>query len=448
MLLRAAAVTLHIASRLQKSPSAPSLSRVTPIIHSSPKPAINLSSGTHTMSRANSWTPSVTFLGTSSGGGPVESRNCSSLVVDAVGNGTLWMVDCGEGTLRQFSLQPMKGGHQTVRESDLHKIFITHMHADHVMGLPTLLRSVLGFPHPDAVAARGSRPKIEIYGPAGLRTLIRTTLSLTRTRTAERYIVHELLNPADPRTACDQDLLHGSEEPGQDIVCDQDGFWRNFTEGSSRRGAIIACAGPIIHRDPCIGYIFHEPSSNPYPRKLAILGDTSSAMALTALINLTPGRLSLLVHEATDAHIPASVDEKLGRRRTPAVVASKAEERGHSTPVQAGECAGRWGARMLAMNHIGSRFPAPTPSSRSGRRVAIMREIERQASEAWRTTPCEIPGLILPEEENRHAIAAYDFLTIHVPADSQQDLPVNAKEEIAGPKATRGKFTPKRRREG
>ena len=33
---------------------------------------------------------SVTFLGTSSGGGPTKSRNCSSLVVDMLGDGTLW----------------------------------------------------------------------------------------------------------------------------------------------------------------------------------------------------------------------------------------------------------------------------------------------------------------------------------------------------------------------
>ena len=32
----------------------------------------------------------LTFIGTTSGGGPTQSRNCSSLVVDALGNGSLW----------------------------------------------------------------------------------------------------------------------------------------------------------------------------------------------------------------------------------------------------------------------------------------------------------------------------------------------------------------------
>jgi ribonuclease Z len=136
---------------------------------------------------------SAAFLGTSSGGGPSESRNCSSLVLDIVGDGSLWsthlspcaqftidrltsdlqfiVVDGAEGTLRQFSLQP-EGG-RPFQVSKVNKIFITHMHresfcfiaiaelsqsieADHIMGLPTLLRNILGFPHPEALASRGT----------------------------------------------------------------------------------------------------------------------------------------------------------------------------------------------------------------------------------------------------------------------------------------------------
>jgi len=88
---------------------------------------------------------------------------------------------------------------------------------------------------------------------------------------------------------------------------------------------------------------------------LAILGDTSTAARLTPLVSSTPGRLSLLVHEATDAHIPENVDPPLAARRPPALVENKTRERGHSTPVEAGACAGKWGARQLVLNHIGSR---------------------------------------------------------------------------------------------
>jgi len=360
----------------------------------------------------------ATFLGTSSGGGPTESRNCSSLVLDIVGDGSLWMIDGAEGTLRQFSFQPQKDNGRTLKVSQVNKIFVTHMHADHIMGIPTLLRNILGFPHPEDISTRGTPPRTELYGPAGLRTFLRTTLSLTRTKTADRYAVHELLTPTDARTPCNDEVLHGSEEPGRDVLCDADGYWRNFAEGRSTRGTVYVCAGPLIHRDPCIGFIIHEPASLPAPRKLAILGDTSSAAKLTSLVSSTPGRLSLLVHEATDAYMPEHIDPRLAARRTPAVVASKAQERGHSTPTDAGACAGTWGAKQLVLNHIGTRFPAPSPGSRSGRRVQTMREIERQATEAWRSTPCEVPEGAAATAEERKAVVAYDFLAVQIPLQS------------------------------
>jgi ribonuclease Z len=136
------------------------------------------------------------------------------------------------------------------------------------MGLPTLLRNILGFPHPENISLRGTpvsklvvrvspgtddilQPRINLYGPAGLRAFLRSTLSLTYTRTADRYAVHELLIPTDPRTPCNDEALHVNEEPGRDVLCDEDGFWRNFTEGRSIRGSVYVCAGPLVHRGPC-----------------------------------------------------------------------------------------------------------------------------------------------------------------------------------------------------
>lgn len=99
---------------------------------------------------------------------------------------------------------------------------------------------------------------------------------------------------------------------------------------------------------------------------------------------------------------------------------------------------------MLCATHPPCRFPAPSPGSRSGKRIATIREIERQASEAWRATPCEVPAggadaavsvaqagmetvtaamteteiVAMAETEKRNAIAAYDFLTVQVPRQS------------------------------
>ena len=236
---------------------------------------------------------SVTFLGTTSGGGPTDTRNCSSLVVDATGRGASWsehrfflvnefmsrtlfiVFDCAEGTVRQYALQPYHDARR-VKINDLNKIFITHMHgklafavgkfpalltdfgvADHTMGIITILRNALGIfkgdPHTPPVTPRPVRqPKVQIYGPAGIRQLIRTAFHLTHTRSADQYCVHELLFPGEAASAPADavECLHPNEEAGTDIRCDEDGFWRKITfQGiNSGRCEVIVDAGPIVHR--------------------------------------------------------------------------------------------------------------------------------------------------------------------------------------------------------
>ncbi|KAF8448066.1 beta-lactamase-like protein [Boletus edulis BED1] len=348
----------------------------------------------------------ITFLGTSSGGGPSPSRNCSSLVANVIGDGTLWMVDCAEGTTRQFLTQPRGNGEETLRAHKVSKLFVTHMHGennpDHVMGIVPFLRHIL---FPPAIV-NGSEahppvkppPRIEIYGPAGLRTFVRSILSMTLTKTADTYAVHELLTPQCPRTPCDAKSLHSSECPGLDILCDEQGFWQALVVVRGRRGNTIVDAGPIFHRDPCIGYIIREPH---FPnRKIAILGDTYDASGIEPLLKSPPP--SLLIHEATDTCIPTSVDPKA--RRKDEEVRQKVLARGHSTPVMAGEFAKRVGAERLVLNHIGIRFTAPRQSkNRHDVRFAMIEEISRQASEAW--------GM-------GHAQVAFDFMRVDIPAPS------------------------------
>ncbi|KAJ3559309.1 hypothetical protein NM688_g416 [Phlebia brevispora] len=203
----------------------------------------------------------VTFLGTTSGGGPTETRNCSSLVLDALGNGCLWMFDCAEGTIRQFAQQPGNNyDYNRLRVSRLTKIFITHMHADHTMGLITVLRNVLGIPRNfshshDANAPSPARihkaPAVEVYGPAGIRAFVRTIFNLTHTRSDRHYCVHELLMSSETSSAsCDAEALHNNEEAGRDIVADEQGFWKDLFEERMSSGGSRATvdAGPIVHR--------------------------------------------------------------------------------------------------------------------------------------------------------------------------------------------------------
>lgn len=167
------------------------------------------------------------------------------------------------------------------------------------------------------------------------------------------------------------DVLHYSEEKGQDLRAGEDGLWRGVTSGHGRRGrecVIWVDAGPIMHRgglsfrfdylwnslrkstDPCIGYVFTE-SLLP-ARKLVILGDTFDPSAIQPLCT----NASLLIHEATDSHISLEADPsgKLARR-TKEQVKERAMEKGHSVPEMAGEFAKRIGATALVLNHIGGR---------------------------------------------------------------------------------------------
>ncbi|KAI0641570.1 beta-lactamase-like protein [Trametes meyenii] len=396
----------------------------------------------------------VTFLGTTSGGGPTETRNCSSLVVEPLGDRSLWMVDCAEGTVRQFAQQPNPGGNSfRLRLSQVNKILITHMHADHTMGLLTVLRNVLGIPkapsaiEPDAPPPNDSPPRVEIFGPRGVRRMLRSLWHLTHTHSEHAYVVHELLF-AGEKPSVPADVLRGedvdevdvrrdSECVGRDIWCDEQGFWRGIVDIAAtryRRGALVD-AGPIEHRDPCIGYVVRElPQSettptSPLPRKIVLLGDTYDPSSIIPLIHADPPSVvdgafsphapstssglpfripvSLLVHEATDAYLPPNVDpqERTGRNRNETIVEMKTRERGHSTPAMAGAFAQQIGAERLVLNHIGARFPAPATRAHSDQerfRLACMREIERQAAETWGPTRKLYPQ------------AAWDFLAVTI----------------------------------
>lgn len=104
-----------------------------------------------------------------------------------------------------------------------------------------------------------------------------------------------------------------------------------------------------MHAVPCIGYVFRE-TVEP-ERKLVILGDTYDPSNIK---NLAMGA-SLLVHEATDTHIPAEVDASLSRK-TPQMINEKTISRGHSTPGMAGLFAKEINAQLLALNHFSAKY--------------------------------------------------------------------------------------------
>ncbi len=95
----------------------------------------------------------LVFLGTSAMI-PTKERNHSALLIKYNGEGIL--VDCGEGTQRQFKI-----AEETATK--VKKILISHWHGDHVLGLPGLLQTL-------SASEYASKEKtLEIYGPKGAK---------------------------------------------------------------------------------------------------------------------------------------------------------------------------------------------------------------------------------------------------------------------------------------
>jgi ribonuclease Z len=106
----------------------------------------------------------ITFLGTSSGV-PTRSRNVSSIALRLPQRAELWLFDCGEGTQHQFLRSDLK-------VSQLSRIFITHLHGDHIFGLMGLLASC---------GLAGNVKRIDLYGPSGLEEYLQAGVRYSQT---------------------------------------------------------------------------------------------------------------------------------------------------------------------------------------------------------------------------------------------------------------------------
>ncbi|KAJ6258357.1 LOW QUALITY PROTEIN: Zinc phosphodiesterase [Drechslerella dactyloides] len=219
------------------------------------------------------------FLGTSSAV-PSQTRNHSSLCL-TLPSGSTHLFDAGEATQNQ--LQRVAGGFKL---SALRKIFITHMHGDHVFGLVPLLCTLMngaggsvGVEDPrklaaEAVGAAGEAigpirtPDFEIYGPKGLREYVRSSLRLTNCQLASTYVVHELHTPmaigSPSRKVLDDAKDRAPMElAGFNLFPDEVGCWVDIlsvVESPTREWEVSA--GSILHSVPCVGYVLTEPPIN------------------------------------------------------------------------------------------------------------------------------------------------------------------------------------------
>src|SRR5699024_395937 len=92
------------------------------------------------------------FLGTGAGV-PAKQRNVTSIALKLLEErNAIWLFDCGEATQHQIL-------HTTIKPRKIEKIFITHLHGDHIFGLPGFIGSR---------SFQGGETELTIYGPKGI----------------------------------------------------------------------------------------------------------------------------------------------------------------------------------------------------------------------------------------------------------------------------------------
>ena len=115
----------------------------------------------------------IIFLGTG-GSWPTIKRNVTSIAVKR--GREIILFDCGEGTQRQFQKSKLS-------YMQISKIFITHFHGDHFLGLPGLIQTM---------QLNDRNIPLHIYGPPGMNNLMIKLLSLGYFKPKYEIISHEM----------------------------------------------------------------------------------------------------------------------------------------------------------------------------------------------------------------------------------------------------------------
>jgi ribonuclease Z len=377
----------------------------------------------------------LTFLGTAAGA-PNAERSPSCIVLRCPLRA--YIFDAGEGSLRQLQQSHIR----TVLVED---IFISHMHGDHIFGLPSLIMGI-NYAFVDAPSkeqtTRPWPPVLTIYGPVGLAAFIHASLSASKSVLGIKVVVVELETPRSQASSSSR------EAPTR--------LWRNMRlerlrpqddgtfEVYSRLGnhtcpSIRIRARTIDHACvDCFGWVIDErkevwrvnaakatalglPPSPPYQllqqglpvtlengtvispndvcfppkngRKIVIMGDTNNG---SNMVDIAAGA-DVLVHESTaGSDMPEDV----------------IRDRGHSTARMAGEFARSIGAHWLLLTHVSARYGNISPEMMINAplrdfqgQIKAMR-LAREASSSFKSSNVQL---------------AQDFMTFSLPVDGFTD---------------------------
>jgi ribonuclease Z len=266
----------------------------------------------------------VTFLGT--GASAPSARRSTAAVLVARGGDRL-LFDCGEGTQRQMQ--------KSLGLTQVDEIYLTHFHADHIMGLPGLLKTY---------DLTDREVPLRVFGPPGLKELftvlrpligrLRYPLELEELKPGERvdhdeYMV-ESYEAAHNVRASGWALIE-DERPGRfDLeAAKAAGVPEGPAFARLQRGAAVEGRNGTVTPDQVMG-------ESRRGRIVVVTGDTAPSPATVA----AAADAELLIHDASFAEEDAQ----------------RAAETGHSTLGQAAAVAAEAHVKLLALVHISARY--------------------------------------------------------------------------------------------
>ena len=268
----------------------------------------------------------IAFLGTG-GSWPSPERNVSAIALKR--GSEVILFDCGEGTQRQL----MKS---TVSFMQINKIFITHFHGDHFLGLPGLVQSM---------SLNDRKTKLEIFGPEGTIQLVQTIMDLGYYTPSYPVLIHDLeagdiiefeeykvsVAEADHNVPGLMYSLEENPRPGKfdkpkalKLGIPEGKFFSQLQQGKT-----IEHDGKTFTPDMVLG--------PPRPgRTIVYTGDTKPCNAIVELAK----DCDVLIHDSTTA-----ID-----------LEEKSNSYGHSSSAQAAQAAKDAGAVKLFLTHISPRY--------------------------------------------------------------------------------------------
>jgi ribonuclease Z len=270
----------------------------------------------------------VIFLGTG-GSVPTPTRGLPAIAIQR--KDELILFDCGEGVQRQM-IRARVGFHRKT------KVFITHMHGDHVLGLPGLIQTM---------SLLDRKQKLEVFGPVGIKAFVKGIQKTVQFVLTFPIVITEIKKPG---LVCEEEeyeihavraeheipslayALTEKPRPGRfnlekakALGIPEGSLWSRLQHGEK----VKLPSGRVVKPEQVVG--------KPRPgRKIVYSGDTRPTDSLVKLA----ANADLLIHDST-------FDDELQMR---------AREDWHSTPSQAAETAKKAKVKLLVLTHISARY--------------------------------------------------------------------------------------------